>query len=133
MKQSYDALREYLAKETTSRPIGTQREKNEKEQKSKKEGDAVWLRGQSYFLALQECLVGWKFVVTERNYLGVAPARAQQGDTICILDGGVVPFLVRKSKHAPRAFELIGECYIDGLMNGEGEKLGAADAFFVLR
>jgi hypothetical protein len=66
-------------------------------------------------------MIGWHFfrrlVRTERGYLGLVPQEAKRGDHVAILKGGRTPFIVR-----PRgsSWELVGECYIHGVMDGEG-------------
>lgn len=80
--------------------------------------EELWERAQNYILAPQDCLIGWRFVITKKGLFSMAPPIAKAGDNICILDGGVVPFTLRKSVEFRGRFELVGECYIHGLMNG---------------
>lgn len=63
----------------------------------------------------------------------MAPPMAMPGDNIYILDGGVVPFAVRKSVEIRGGFELVSECYIHGLMNGEGSRIDANGSLIILR
>lgn len=48
----------------------------------------------------------------------MAPPGAQKGDVICILFGCSVPVVLRKLERSDE-FVLIGECFLDGCMNGE--------------
>jgi hypothetical protein len=48
----------------------------------------------------------------------MAPARAAKGDFVCVLFGCSVPVILRKSNHG-RSFTLVGECFIEGCMEGE--------------
>ena len=61
-----------------------------------------------------------RLFVTEKGYFGIGPAALKPGDVCYILVGATVPFILRKfgSKH-----RLVGECYIQGFMRGEGLKL----------
>jgi len=43
--------------------------------------------------------------------------------SVTIISGGRVPFLVRKSETVSGSHRLVGECYIHGIMNGEGLNL----------
>lgn len=54
------------------------------------------------------------------HHLGLAPANAQDGDHVCVLLGCSVPVLLRplKSRIGP-VYELIGECFLFGFMDGE--------------
>jgi hypothetical protein len=62
-----------------------------------------------------------KVFTTSKAYMGIGPAAMQAGDLICVLFGGRVPFIVRpKLPEEERGqYELIGECYIHGLMEGQ--------------
>ena len=68
------------------------------------------------------------FFITEKGYLGVGPADAQQGDNVCVFGGGRVPFLVRcvqgnqqESREEERCYQLVGDVYVHGIMRGEME------------
>ncbi|KAH7202459.1 hypothetical protein DER44DRAFT_669606 [Fusarium oxysporum] len=84
--------------------------------------DANRLRERSsiYISALRDRVNGWRFIVTEKGYAGVAPPSVRKGDTVAILKGGCVPFILQESKDRQRAFRLVGECYINGIMDGQG-------------
>lgn len=56
------------------------------------------------------------FVVTERGYLGLGRNSMQPGDVVCVLRGGNVPFILRKK--GDRYYELVGEAYVHGIMDG---------------
>ena len=49
--------------------------------------------------------------------LSLAPENAKKKDIICVLAGGSVPFLLRACEGG--WFELVGECYVHGMMDGE--------------
>lgn len=55
---------------------------------------------------------------TENGYVGMFPWRAQVGDEIYILFGGDFPFVLRRLDQN-QCFQLVGQCYIHGVMNGE--------------
>jgi hypothetical protein len=58
------------------------------------------------------------FTTKNRGFMGLAPYSAQQGDLVCVLFGGQVPFIVRRESQDERSF-LVGEAYVDGVMDGE--------------
>jgi len=62
-----------------------------------------------------------KYCTTERGYAGLVPQLARVGDTIVIVHGALVPFLIREHelKGGVMRNKLIGECYIHGIMHGE--------------
>lgn len=63
---------------------------------------------------------GRRFATTQES-LGFVPVGTKVGDRIAILIGCSVPVVVRMIAEAGRGslWNLIGECYIDGLMDGE--------------
>ena len=61
-------------------------------------------------------------ILKERNLCGIAPNTVQEGDTAHIFHDGVVPFITRRSEDREGAYRLIGQCYIWGMMQGEGTK-----------
>jgi hypothetical protein len=58
-----------------------------------------------------------RLFVTKRGYLGLGPGNTNEGDTVCILLGAAVPFILRKQENDE--FACIGEVYVDGVMDGE--------------
>ncbi|KAH6671956.1 heterokaryon incompatibility protein-domain-containing protein [Halenospora varia] len=67
--------------------------------------------------------------VTAKGYLGLGPDHIKPGDVIAILIGSQVPFVLRKS--VDRKYEIVGEAYVDGIMDGEAvarrESVGALE------
>lgn len=61
-----------------------------------------------------------KVCVTKKGYVGLVPGKAEKGDVVAIVNGGKVPFLIRESDAEPGHYRLVGECYIHGIMHGEG-------------
>jgi len=55
--------------------------------------------------------------ITERDYISLAPEHAEVGDSVCILLGGRVPYLLRTD--AAGKTKLIGEADIHRLMKRE--------------
>lgn len=68
-----------------------------------------------------------RLLVTDMGHLGLCPSQTQKGDVVCILLGCSVPVVLRKVQNRQNVdrptFKLVGECYLDGFMNGEGLKL----------
>ncbi|KAH7926181.1 HET-domain-containing protein, partial [Leucogyrophana mollusca] len=57
------------------------------------------------------------FAMTSTGYMGVVPRTAKPGDWVCVLLGGELPFVIRKVGDG--FFRLVGECYLQGIMDGE--------------
>ena len=59
-----------------------------------------------------------KFAVTQSGYMGWMPEIAREGDELWILEGGNVPYILRRVGRE-EDYELVGEAYVQGLMMGE--------------
>jgi Heterokaryon incompatibility protein (HET) len=68
---------------------------------------------------------------TERNYIGTGSRHLQEGDLVCVLYGGQTPFILRPQE--PNYYQLISDCYVHGLMEGEALKLGLDEQSFMVR
>jgi hypothetical protein len=55
----------------------------------------------------------------KRQLLGLAPPDTQEGDIVAILYGCSVPVVLRRLKKSERAYQLVGESYVYGMMDGE--------------
>ncbi|CZT04791.1 uncharacterized protein RCO7_10711 [Rhynchosporium graminicola] len=70
---------------------------------------------------VQSVIWNRKFLVTQDHKLiGLAPMAARQGDMVCILYGCSVPVVLKKKeKDGDTFWQVVGECYVHGKMNGE--------------
>jgi hypothetical protein len=68
--------------------------------------------------AFDSALRNRRFAVTTKGYFALVPRGSKIGDEICVFQYGLVPFIVRPTRYGV-AFELIGECYVHGIMHGE--------------
>ena len=83
----------------------------------------------SYAMLADSMLAGRRLFVTESGHLGIGPMNLQPGDLICVLIQAEVPFALRSKRivNRKRLFwepeqihaELVGECYVHGIMDGE--------------
>lgn len=71
------------------------------------------------------------FFISKEGYIRLGPIDIRVGDIICVLKGGSVPFILRRTGKSPQETEsglieckLIGEAYVHGLMYGEAVRLG---------
>lgn len=60
---------------------------------------------------------GRRMVTTEKGYIGMALELSRRGDLVCVLFGCRMPVVLRPEGDY---FRFMGECYIHGLMFGEG-------------
>jgi hypothetical protein len=62
-------------------------------------------------------MMHWKrFAASSDGYLASVPASSLPGDVVCVVMGAAVPFVLRPLGDG---YQLIGECYMHGLMYGE--------------
>lgn len=78
--------------------------------------------------ALQETITDFEITVNEKvpsrsffisstGYMGLGPLSLREEDLVCIFPGCRVPLLIRKREDH---YVLVGECFVWGLMDGEG-------------
>lgn len=70
-------------------------------------------------VAFEAAVYGRRFGTTSKRYMGLFPRGTQEGDQICIFSGGHIPFVVRRQQATSSKYQLVGECYVHGIMNGE--------------
>ncbi|KAF4944325.1 hypothetical protein FGADI_12779 [Fusarium gaditjirri] len=83
-----------------------------------KREEAFAIKALGFFAAIARSR---RFARTDMGLVGYVPKRARRGDLVVILYGSKVPFVVREEQHG--RYSLIGECYMDGIMRGEGIRL----------
>lgn len=66
---------------------------------------------------------GSSIFATKRGYIGTASPDVAVGDIVCVLYGGQVPYIMRLHDNADRRHQFIGDCYVEGMMFGEGTEL----------
>lgn len=71
--------------------------------------------------AWNRAAAGRRFCCTNNGYLGMVPVLAKKGDKICAFLGAATPFVVRPKGDG--VYQLVGECYVHCMMNGEILKL----------
>ena len=59
----------------------------------------------------------------EKGYVRVVPYMSKVGDVVAVVKGGRVPFVLQTSRARAASYRLGGECYVHGIMNGEGISL----------
>ncbi|KAH6674786.1 heterokaryon incompatibility protein-domain-containing protein [Halenospora varia] len=79
------------------------------------------------------------FCCTRSGYMGLVPPGSRVGDVVCVLFGMQTPVVLRKIEDVEGGFgeeityELVGECYMHGMMDGEMLKEGLEKRRFTLR
>lgn len=88
----------------------------------------------SYLGAAFVLFRGRSFITTEEGYIGLAPQDTQPGDVVSVILGCRMPMLLRPvvdaaaaslpqsqgtEQESPTRWQVVGACYVLGLMNGE--------------
>jgi hypothetical protein len=61
---------------------------------------------------------GRQFAITQSGYMALVPDFAKVSDTICVFLGAKVPYVIRESSEEGRSWQLVGETYVHGVMDG---------------
>ena len=78
-------------------------------------------------MALNANMSGRQAFVTHGGKAGLTSPGTKAGDLVCILLGAMTPFVLRKdsaSEGEGNTYQLVGECYVHGIMEGEGFSMG---------
>lgn len=73
---------------------------------------------------VQGAVTSRRLFLTANGFIGLGPADAAVGDTVCLLFGGSVMYAVRQEILGVSDCRFIGECYCHGIMNGEAVLMG---------
>jgi hypothetical protein len=63
-----------------------------------------------------------RLAIIRDGYIGMVPQGTQIGDDVCILYGMGTPFVIREEpvqKYLLKSYQLVSDCYIHGMMDGE--------------
>jgi hypothetical protein len=69
--------------------------------------------------------------ISNSGFIGLAPSNVELGDVICIFLGGHVPYVLRQE--SDKAYNLVGEAYVHGIMYGEYMRRDPKIEAFTLR
>ncbi|OAL56943.1 hypothetical protein IQ07DRAFT_23029 [Pyrenochaeta sp. DS3sAY3a] len=75
--------------------------------------------------ALFSFVIHFRVFISKLGYFGLGPKNMRIGDTVHILLGGSVPFVLRRTTQETAtpaqetSYEYVGNCYVQGIMDGE--------------
>ena len=75
--------------------------------------------GMNSFLGRMYPYRGRSFIATRDGNIGLAPRATKASDRVCILPGCGTPLVVRPTGSDSTQYQVVGPCYIDGMMTGE--------------
>ncbi|KAI3323029.1 heterokaryon incompatibility protein-domain-containing protein [Xylariaceae sp. AK1471] len=88
--------------------------------------------------SLNECLVDTrartmyrKMVYTKSGYIGLGPRLTQEGDRVFLVKGSRTPLLLRPQQQNG-TWELLGDCYVHGIMQAEAFDETKCETFVVI-
>lgn len=70
-----------------------------------------------YFEEVDTMTLGRAFFRTRNGYIGLGPSSIKSGDQACVVLGCRSPLILRPNDD--RSYIVVGECYIDGFMDGK--------------
>ena len=73
--------------------------------------------------------LGRSFFKTSHGYMGLAPPDARSGDKVVLLDGTRIPFILRKTGSGKNTFKLLGESFMETLVDTEVVETRCKDLF----
>lgn len=90
--------------------------------------DYELLRSNRFAIDMGRCMPGRSLCVTEHGYLGACRAGTREKDLVCLILGANTPFILRRNPKGTdetlNTYTLVGDCYVHGLMHGEGLQMG---------
>lgn len=75
------------------------------------------ISGQQYGALIMRAWAGRRVAVTRKGYLCLVPRGAVQGDVIWLVEGAQTPFVCREEQESV-SYQLVGDCYVHGVMDG---------------
>ncbi|KAM0346309.1 hypothetical protein ACHAPU_005740 [Fusarium lateritium] len=99
------------------------------EQVDREEGLQGGQANHSYRESMRK-MQGKRPFLTRMGYLGMGPVEGQPDDLVVVFCGGRIPFVLRPTDEDGK-FQLVGEAYCDGIMDGE-IAAGKKDSFWLV-
>lgn len=81
-------------------------------------GSGIKVMDDRVYATATETTLWRRLARTKKGYLAVIPSQAVVGDHVALYKGGRMPFVVRRLREDDKR-ELIGPCYVHGIMYGE--------------
>lgn len=72
-----------------------------------------------YFRRLFPMMMIYKLCETESGLVGMVPLDTMVGDSVYIFAGGSLPFVLRPTTGLQSKYQVVGGCYVHGIMNGK--------------
>jgi hypothetical protein len=76
------------------------------------------------------CMKDKRPFLTREGYVGMGPRCMEAGDLVVVLGGAALPYVARRVDGKAKKYLLLGECYCDGIMDGEIVGKRPVETFF---
>jgi len=87
----------------------------------RRDGNFLLSLASKFVRNVRTCLAGRSFFQTREGFIGICPESANEGDQVIIMLGCSTPLIIRPvTLPGKLCYRLVGECYVSGLMHGEG-------------
>jgi hypothetical protein len=63
-------------------------------------------------------MMSYKLCGTRTGLVGTVTLDTVVGDAVCVFMGGSLPFMLRPSAGLQRKYQVVGGCYIHGMVSG---------------
>jgi hypothetical protein len=75
---------------------------------------------QQFSFATEGMAQGRTLFYTEKGWIGIGPPITLVGDDVVLFQQALCPYVVRRTQNTTdEAYKLLGDCYVDGIMDGE--------------
>jgi hypothetical protein len=68
-----------------------------------------------------------------RGFVGIGQKGVREGDIVCVIYGSAFPLVLRRVSDEVDSFTLVGEAFVEGVMDGEAMGMGLSSLRFSLR
>ncbi|KAI7763653.1 hypothetical protein LZL87_014008 [Fusarium oxysporum] len=120
-----------MSPEEIQRDLGVTPEQQQEVQRAYKEFEEI-----DFLFDIGKGASTFIFCVTENGYIGMVPQVSEVGDDICLVYGVDVPCILRFAGEndeitKTRKYQLVGDAYIHGIMDGEALSCGKESDFIL--
>ncbi len=119
LQKKHESIREFLTLNKGLQVLGHELEEWLSSDKDHTSEPSAAPQIEKFYSRLLTVQSSRRLMTTAQGRIGVAPKAAKQGDIICIFFGSTVPMAVRPIPDFEHTFFLVGECYVEGMMDGD--------------
>jgi hypothetical protein len=88
--------------------------------------------GQGFGWGITFSMKGRSFFVTESRKMGLCSPNTLPGDEVWVLNGFLWPFVFRSQLSSEMIFSMVGDCFLQGIMDGEASGQGESRQIVII-